>query len=139
VAKIKNISGEDRNVPWLGGRLVLAGAVVEVAPDQVTAFTQQEGTWAPADKQAETLHEEMLGGIAVLRAGQDAAEADPDEVVEEHSADELIKTVVPGLDEPGALHELRAAEDARSKPRTTVLAAIDERLAELDTDDNEES
>jgi hypothetical protein len=70
VAKIKNVSGEDRTVPWLGGRLVLAGAVVEVEADQVTAFTQQEQTWAPSDKEAQKLHDDMLKGIAELRSGE---------------------------------------------------------------------
>lgn len=64
--KIKNTSGEDLLVPWLGGRLVIAGAVVEVPADTVTAYTQQESTWAPADDEAQALHDEMLEGIAVL-------------------------------------------------------------------------
>lgn len=66
MAKIKNISGEDRTVPWLGGRLVADGQVVEVDAEQVTAFTQQEGTWAPADKDAQKQHDAMLKGIAEL-------------------------------------------------------------------------
>jgi hypothetical protein len=47
VARIRNISGEDRIVPWLGGRLVIDGAVVEVPDEDFEAYTCQESTWAP--------------------------------------------------------------------------------------------
>lgn len=57
MAKIKNVSGEDRNVPGLGGRLVLDGAVVEVPDEAVYAYTCQESNWAPADKAATKAHE----------------------------------------------------------------------------------
>ena len=58
MAKVKNISGEDRTVPGLGGRLVLAGQVVEVPDDEVYAYTQQTSTWAPADEPAKAKHAE---------------------------------------------------------------------------------
>lgn len=47
---VKNISGENRIVPSLGGRLVLAGQEVEVPEGDVEAFTCQAATWALADK-----------------------------------------------------------------------------------------
>jgi hypothetical protein len=56
VAKIRNVSGNDLIVPSLGGRLVLAGQVIEVAADDVYAFTQQYPNWEPADKPAQTVH-----------------------------------------------------------------------------------
>lgn len=52
--KVKNISGEDRIVQ---GRLVLKGAVLEVEPDEVWSYTQQEPNWAPADKDAQAIHD----------------------------------------------------------------------------------
>ena len=57
MAKIKNVSGEDRLVPGLGGRLVLAGAVVEVPDEDALAYTCQETNWAPADKAAHKAHD----------------------------------------------------------------------------------
>ena len=47
MAKVKNISGEARTVPALGGRLVLPDAVVEVPDADAESFTCQETNWAP--------------------------------------------------------------------------------------------
>lgn len=57
MAKIKNVSGEDRIVPSLGGRLVLDGAVADVPTEDVYAYTCQESNWAPVDKDATKAHE----------------------------------------------------------------------------------
>lgn len=57
MAKVKNISGEDRYVPWVGDRLVLAGQVIEVPDGDSYAYTSQVQTWAPADKATQTLHD----------------------------------------------------------------------------------
>jgi len=46
MAKVKNVSGSDLLVPWLGGRLVLAGAVVDVPDEDVESYTCQESNWA---------------------------------------------------------------------------------------------
>lgn len=54
--KIKNTSGLDLIVPWLGGRLVMAGQVVDVPEGDVWAYTQQSG-WAPADDEAQAVHD----------------------------------------------------------------------------------
>ena len=43
--KIKNVSGEDRIVPALGDRLVLAGQVIDVPDKTVEGFTCQTTTW----------------------------------------------------------------------------------------------
>ena len=56
---IKNVSGEDRIVPYLDGRLVLAGQEVEVAEGDVFAFTCQPTNWAPADSAAQSEHDEQ--------------------------------------------------------------------------------
>lgn len=56
MSKVRNVSGEDRYVPALGGRLVVAGAVVDVAPDEVFGFTCQDGLWEPADEEAAEAH-----------------------------------------------------------------------------------
>lgn len=50
--KIKNITGSDLIVPGLGGRLVLAGQVVEVPTEAVYGYTCQTVSWQPADKAA---------------------------------------------------------------------------------------
>lgn len=55
MAKIRNVSGEDRIVPGLGGRLVLDGAVVDVPDDDTYSYTVQ-ALWAPVDKAAEKAH-----------------------------------------------------------------------------------
>lgn len=47
MAKVKNVSGEARTVPVLGGLLVLEGQNVEVPDELVEAFTAQESVWAP--------------------------------------------------------------------------------------------
>jgi hypothetical protein len=54
MAKIKNVSGEDLLVPGLGGRLVIAGAVVEVPDEVAESYTCQPPNWAPADKPTTT-------------------------------------------------------------------------------------
>lgn len=53
MAEVKNVSGEARNVPALGGRLVLAGAVIEV-PDGplLDGLLVQTKVWAPVKKKA---------------------------------------------------------------------------------------
>ncbi len=50
MAKIRNVSGEDRFVPSLS-RLVMDGQVIEVDPEQVYAFTQS-AIWEAVDKEA---------------------------------------------------------------------------------------
>lgn len=56
MAKIRNISDDDRLVPDLG-RLVLAGQVVDVPDADVHAFTRQVDVWAPHDEEAQAAHD----------------------------------------------------------------------------------
>ena len=56
MAKIKNVMGEDVEVPALGGRLVMAGQVVEVDDAAVYGFTCQASNWEPADAAAKKAH-----------------------------------------------------------------------------------
>lgn len=70
MAKIKNISGEDRFVPWLGGRLVVAGAVIEVPDDESWAYTEQETNWAPVDTGAQKIHD---AGVAAQKPAAEPA------------------------------------------------------------------
>lgn len=80
-AKIKNVSGEALTVPWLGGRLVLDGQVVEVPVEDVHAFTQQAATWAPQDNAAKQAHKEADEQFAedrLVEAAEQAAAFDPD-------------------------------------------------------------
>lgn len=72
MARIKNTSGQDLLVPWLGGRLVVAGAVVEVPAEDVAAYTQQTATWEPADKATQKIHDAAFKG-----AEEPAVEAPP--------------------------------------------------------------
>ena len=53
---VKNVSGGPVSVPSLGGRLVVADAVVEVAAGAVYGFTCQESNWAPANEAAKKEH-----------------------------------------------------------------------------------
>lgn len=56
MAKIRNTTGEDRTLPWLGGRLVLEGQVVDVPDEDTYAYTQQSG-WEPVDEAAKAAHD----------------------------------------------------------------------------------
>lgn len=73
MSKIRNISGEDKVLPWLDRRLVLAGAVVEVPAEHVHAYTSQESNWAPADDEAQALHDQEEAKLVVVE--EEAAEA----------------------------------------------------------------
>lgn len=45
MAKVRNVSGEDRVVPELGWRTVAADEVVEVPEDRVDGYASQPTTW----------------------------------------------------------------------------------------------
>ena len=75
MAKIRNVSGEPRTVPALGGRLVLDGAVVDCPDELVYNLTCQE-LWEPADAAAEALHQQGEGDQ--LQALKDAGVIEPD-------------------------------------------------------------
>lgn len=71
MARIKNEYGEDRIVPSLGDRLVLAGEVVEVPDEAVYGFTCQAG-WSPADtdaREADTAADNEAAEVAVVESG----------------------------------------------------------------------
>lgn len=57
-AKVKYIEDEAHTVPWLGGRLVLPGQVVEVPVEDVYAYTQQADRWEPYDAAAKKAHKQ---------------------------------------------------------------------------------
>lgn len=69
MAKVKNISGEPRIAQ---GRLVLEGADLDVEPDEVWSYTCQEPNWAPADDEAQAIHD------AAVRASEPDAEPSMD-------------------------------------------------------------
>jgi CRP-like cAMP-binding protein len=137
MAKIKNVSGEARHLPWLGGRLVQKNQVFDVPEKDVTAYTQQVELWVPADAVAQRLHDEMLEAIAYLIAVENPPIEPTDEEVRavlgvllaETSASELI-TGLKTSDERTAAVLLELEQEAE-KPRTTVITAAEKRLAEL--------
>lgn len=49
MARIKNISGDDRSVPALGGRRVWAGQIVDVPDEDLDGYVCQVEIWAPVD------------------------------------------------------------------------------------------
>lgn len=57
MGKVKNVSKQDRNVPALGGRLVVKGAVIEVPDEAVYGFTCQTDNWSPADAATKKVHD----------------------------------------------------------------------------------
>jgi hypothetical protein len=70
VAKIRNTSGYDVEVPSLG-RMVLDGQVIEVPDDAVEGFTHPGAPsqlWAPSDKAAKDIH------AALVKAAESAGE-----------------------------------------------------------------
>lgn len=64
MAGIRNISGEDLVVPPLGDRLVVAGQVVDVDPEDVYSYTQCVALWAPADDVAKATHQDAEAAYA---------------------------------------------------------------------------
>ena len=52
-SKIKNISGRDRIVPWLGGRIVFAGQEVEVPTEDLKSYTAQKSIWRAVKEKRE--------------------------------------------------------------------------------------
>ncbi|GAA4358417.1 hypothetical protein [Angustibacter luteus] len=56
MAQIRNVSGQDLDVPW-EDRVVPAGEVLELDERDVWSYTQQEGVWEPADEAAQTEHD----------------------------------------------------------------------------------
>jgi hypothetical protein len=58
MGRIRNVSGERLEVPAMGARVILPNQVVEVSDDDVYSYTQQTTTWAPADVDTTTLHDE---------------------------------------------------------------------------------
>ena len=80
--KIKNISGERLNVPWLGGRMVMPGQIVEVSADEAYSFTAATAIWEPADDEAQGAHDD--GAKAEAKAVRAEAGLDePDEPVDD--------------------------------------------------------
>lgn len=80
--KVKNISGEDLIDAWSGGRLVVAGATLDVPLEQVWAYTQQAERWAPYDAAAKKAHKPAFEAdearyAAELAAAEPAADESP--------------------------------------------------------------
>lgn len=84
-AKVKNISGEDLIDAWSGGRLVLAGAALDVPVDQVWGYTQQAERWEPVDAAAKKVHKEHYDA-AVEREAAELAAVAPDPEAEQRAA-----------------------------------------------------
>lgn len=74
MAKIRNVSGNDLVVPSLGGRLVLAGQIVEVDDEAVYGFTQQAPNWEPADDATQAVHDAAIPAeeVPATESSQDA-------------------------------------------------------------------
>ena len=76
MAKIRNVSGEDRFVPSLS-RLVMDGQVIEVDPEQVYAFTQS-AIWEAVDKAAQTADLEAEADYQARLAEAEGITPDPE-------------------------------------------------------------
>ena len=68
MAQIQNISGEARDVPGLG-LIVEAGQIVDVPDDDVYAYTQQAGMWAPIGD-AQGIHDAQVEAYEQLAAAE---------------------------------------------------------------------
>ena len=107
MAKIRNTSGQDLEVPSLG-RMVLAGQVIEVPDDQVEGFTHPGAPselWAPSDQAAKDIHETLVA------AAEPAPEPEPAPALEDRT-----KT------------ELEALAEARGLPKSGTKSELVERL-----------
>lgn len=77
MAKIRNTSGDNRNLGIEHGtRLVLAGAVIEVKAEEVYGFTQQS-IWEPADDAAKKAHKKAEDARSELLGEKPAVEQAP--------------------------------------------------------------
>ena len=74
--KIKNVTGEDRTLPWLNDRLVLAGQEIEVSDADVYSYTQQVG-WDPADDDAEAITDKLAKTDAKVAEARASNEKPP--------------------------------------------------------------
>lgn len=88
MSKIRNASGEDRYVAALAGRLVVAGAVIDIPTEDVYGYTQQAGIWEPVDDDATAAtdqgHEAYLERLRATGAQSQAPTEEPtDEAVGE--------------------------------------------------------
>lgn len=123
--RIKNVSGEDRSVPWLGGRLVVDEQEVTVPKGTVFAYTQQEKTWAPADDEAQAEHDEGLAACAVALVEQGRV---GELLVKTQSARELAATVRDPQTPAVVVRQIVDAELVEEEPRSTVVKAAAKRL-----------
>lgn len=100
MAKIKNISGEDRRVRTPQGPLVIAGANFEVKPEEVYGFTCQVTNWEPADAEAKKAHNEAHAAYEAAIAAHlenpyptaDDEATEAEEPVEEPTTESTSKT-----------------------------------------------
>jgi hypothetical protein len=82
MSRIKNVSGEDLVVPWLGDRLVQAGQIVEVPDADVYSYTQT-ASWEPTDKAARDAHKDGSEAYEKRLAEADSeVESAPEDVIE---------------------------------------------------------
>lgn len=72
MAKIKNISGDDRIVTDLGSRLALAGQIVDVPLEDVYSYTCQATNWSPADPEAQAAHDAAVAALDTTEAADEA-------------------------------------------------------------------
>lgn len=81
MAKIRNTSGTDLEVPSLG-RMVLAGQVIEVPDELVEGFTHPGAPselWAPSDQAAKAIHKKLADAAAEPLAPEPEVEATTEE------------------------------------------------------------
>lgn len=95
MAKIRNASGEDRTLSAAaGGRLVLAGAVIDVPDEDVYGYTQQS-IWEPVDDDAQAAHDEAHAAYeAALRVDLGLPEPAQDQPAGNASREEWAAFVV---------------------------------------------
>jgi hypothetical protein len=105
MAKIRNTSGEDLEVPSLG-RMVLAGQVIEVPDDAVEGFTHPGAPsqlWAPSDQAAKDIHQKLVD------AAGPPPEAEPAPPLDDLTKTELeVLAEARGLSKSGTKAELVA-------------------------------
>jgi hypothetical protein len=107
VAKIRNTSGADVEVPSLG-RMVLKGQIIDVPDELVEGFTHPSAPselWEPYDEDAKAVHARLV-----------EAAAPPTEAEPEPSLEDRTKS------------ELEALAEARGLPKSGTKAELIERL-----------
>lgn len=118
MAQLRNVSGTDLVVPWLGHRLVRSDEVVDVTVDDALSYLVQPATWAPVDADAEE----------ILAVEQERVSEDRKARFDEAVGRNDVETAIAVLAEAGPSPEY--LEQARTVLTAAAAGAVERELVE---------